>query len=168
MAFVLLHSRFPEIAERETRTLTVLGHTDCGLPPGDYSFLEMFCDEPGCDCRRVFFCVVSAPPQQLEATVAWGWETRDFYAKWMRSEDPEAVADLKGPILNLGSPQSPLAPGILKLTQDELLRDEAFVERVKQHYALFRETVDGRRRRPPLDRTRRNPKRRRGRKRSKS
>ena len=168
MAFVLFHDRLPEAAERETRTITVLGHSDYGLPSGDYSFLEMFCDEAECDCRRVFFYVVSAPHHRLEAVVAWGWETRDFYAKWMRSEDPVTAAELKGPTLNLGSPQSALAPGILKLTEEVLLRDGAFVERVKQHYVLFRGTIDGSRRQALLAHTGRHQKRRRSRKRRKS
>ena len=166
MAFVLFHDRLPEAAERETRTIAVLGDSDYGLPSGDYSFLEMFCDERGCDCRRVFFYVISSP-RHLEAVVAWGWETLDFYAKWTRSEDPLIAAELKGPILNPGSPQSDLAPGILKLTEEVLLRDQAFAERVKQHYVLFRGTVEGSRRRPSVGHTRKNRKKRRNRKRRK-
>lgn len=49
MPYVLFHDQFPEIAERETRTVTGPAESSCGLPPGDYSLLEMFCDEPKCD-----------------------------------------------------------------------------------------------------------------------
>lgn len=34
------------------------------LPPEEYSFIEMFCDEPECDCRRAFFTVISLPAKK--------------------------------------------------------------------------------------------------------
>ena len=142
MPYQLFHDLFPEMAERETRTITVLEDSDLGLAPGDYSFLEMFCNEGGCDCRRVFFYVVSSLRKDVEAVVAWGWETPDFYAKWMKDDDPQVVAELKGPTLNLASPQTPLAPAILDLCRNVLLRDQAYVERVKRHYRGFREKID--------------------------
>jgi hypothetical protein len=88
MPYSSFHSRFPEIAERETRTVTLLELSDFNLPPAHYSFLEMFCDEPGCDCRRAFFSVVSSLQQDIKAVIAWGWEEREFYAKWMGDNDP--------------------------------------------------------------------------------
>ena len=72
MPFRLFHDFFPELAERETRTLTVLPGADLGVPPGEYGLLEMFCDEPGCDCRRVFFSVFSSASKRMDAVVAWG------------------------------------------------------------------------------------------------
>jgi hypothetical protein len=55
MPFQLFHDLFPEMAERETRSVIVPpGSPPSGLPPGQYAFLEMFCNEKGCDCRRVF------------------------------------------------------------------------------------------------------------------
>ena len=139
MAF---HDRFREMAERETRSVTVLPKADIGLPAGDYGFLEMFCDEPGCDCHRVFFYVISSQRRDVEAVIAYGWESREFYARWMRDDDPDIIAALKGPTLNLGSPQSKLAPAILDLFQKVLLRDRAYIERVNEHYRIFREQID--------------------------
>ena len=73
MPFELLHSRLPELAERETRTVTVVIDKPSGLlPPAEYGFLEMFCNEPGCDCRRVFFTVISSLTQEAEAVTAYG------------------------------------------------------------------------------------------------
>jgi hypothetical protein len=143
MPYVLFHDYFPEVAERETRTIFVLGNSEAGLPPGHYSFLEMFCNEPGCDCRRVFFYVVSSLRKDVEAVVAYGWESPNFYARWMKDDNPHVVANLKGPILNLGSPQSTLAPAILEGVRNMLLQDDAYVERVKRHYRTFRDRIDG-------------------------
>ncbi|MCK4735010.1 MAG: hypothetical protein KAT65_21335 [Methanophagales archaeon] len=44
------------------------------------------------------------------AVIAYGWENRKFYADWLGRNDPPAIADLKGPALNLASHQSELAP----------------------------------------------------------
>ena len=85
MPFNMFYSRFPREAVAETRSVILpKGHD--GLPAGAYHFREMFCDEPGCDCRRVFFWVdrssldrpspVSGEP---DAVVAWGWEDVSFY-----------------------------------------------------------------------------------------
>jgi len=142
MPYSLFHSRFPEVAERETRTITVIDPSHFNIPPAHYSFLEMFCDEPGCDCRRVFFSVVSSLQNDIKAVIAWGWEDPCFYVKWMGDNDPHVIKDLMGPVLNLASPQSNLAPAVLKLFEGVLLKDNAYIERVKRHYVMFRETVD--------------------------
>jgi hypothetical protein len=120
----------------------VLDPISFNLPSAQYSFIEMFCDEPGCDCRRVFFTVVSSADNATKAVIAWGWETPAFYRKWLGMGDPDIIRDLKGPVLNLTSPQSNLAPALLKLFQNVLLQDSAYIERVKRHYDMFRATVD--------------------------
>lgn len=116
--------------------------SDVGLPVGNYALLEMFCDEAGCDCRRVFFYVVSSFRNELEAAVAWGWESRDFYRRWMKHGNKNDVDDLIGPVLNLFSPQTELAPAILDLVRDIVLQDAAYVERIKRHYTMFRKKID--------------------------
>ncbi|WP_373499614.1 hypothetical protein [Desulfococcus sp.] len=141
MPYSPFYSRFPEIAKHETRAVTVIGTSSWNLPPASYSFHEMFCDEPGCDCRRVFFCIVSSLRQDIQAVIAWGWEDIKFYAKWMGESDPRIINDLKGPALNLASPQSDLAPALLNLLRKMLLMDTTYTERVKRHYAMFRKTV---------------------------
>ena len=39
--------------------------------------------------------------------------------------DPQVVANLKGPVLNFGSPATALAPALLELTRTVLLQDAA-------------------------------------------
>jgi len=141
MYFQMFHDLFPELAERETRCIIILRETNLGLPPGQYFFHEMFCNERACDCRKVFFTVISSWRKDVEAVVAWGWETPAFYAKWLHDDDPKMGAGFKGPYLNLSSPQTTLSPAILELTRTVLLRDALFVERVKRHYRLFKEKI---------------------------
>ena len=69
MPFVLFHDRFPRVAEEETRTLILQEHSGLDLPTGDYSFLEMFCDEKAWDCRRVLFVVVSSDRPSIQAVI---------------------------------------------------------------------------------------------------
>lgn len=76
MPFEPFHERFPKIAEKETRLVTVFESQDSNLPAAEYSFIEMFCNEPGCDCRRVFYSVVSSVDFNVKAVIAWGWEDR--------------------------------------------------------------------------------------------
>jgi hypothetical protein len=104
MPYVMFHEYFREIAKRETRSFTVFNNIE--LPAGDYGLLEMYCNEPGCDCRRVFFSVISSVTKQVEAVIAFGWESSKFYAEWLGNGDAQIINELKGPILNLGSPQS--------------------------------------------------------------
>jgi len=144
MPFRYLYDVFPVLAERETRTITILENSTVRLPPGEYAFCEMFCDEKGCDCRRVFFTVrASFAPEQIQAVVAWGWEDIDFYNKWMKYGTPADAIELQGPVLNMGSPETRLSDEILKLTKEVLLKDSEYVERVKRHYQMFRFKIEG-------------------------
>ncbi len=142
MPYALFHHAFPEVAAQETRTLTVLDSACFHLPPGQYSFFEMYCDEPGCDCRRVMFSVVSSVQRDVGAVIAYGWESPRFYAKWLGADDPLMIEALRGPVLNLGSPQSALAPALLDMMKKVVMRDQAYLERIKHHYAMFRERIE--------------------------
>jgi hypothetical protein len=139
MPFEPFHERFPEIAARETRTMTVGDSPD--LPADEYGLVEMYCNESGCDCRRVFFTVLARRQQRMVAVIAYGWESLEFYRQWLSFDDPAVVSELKGPVLNLTSPQSEIAPAVLELVR-WVLEDREYVERLKRHYRMFRETVD--------------------------
>jgi hypothetical protein len=143
MPYVPFDEHFRELAEAETRVITVFPGGVDDLPPDAYAFCEMYCNERGCDCRRVFFTVISEGRKRTEAVVAYGWETKAFYAKWMGNADLATLVEMQGPILNPGSPRSPLAPAILRLTEEVLLKDPAYLERIKRHYALFRQKIEG-------------------------
>ena len=48
------HARCPDIAEKETRCVVLPEANEFGLPPGSYSLMESYCNDPSCDCRTVF------------------------------------------------------------------------------------------------------------------
>ena len=103
--------RFPEVAAQETRVITAQGHAL--LPDGEYGLVELFCTEPGCDCRRVMLSIYQLEPQKLLATISYGWESADFYARWFGTDDPNIIREMQGPNLNPDSPVSPLSPILL-------------------------------------------------------
>lgn len=139
MAYAPFVEKFPKVAEKETRSIIV--SSDPELPMGKYILGELYCDEPGCDCRRVFFDVVLDRIQKSVAVIAWGWEDREFYTDWYGENDRQAIDRLKGPTLNLASPQSKLAPRLLEMIK-QVLEDENYVGRIKRHYRLFKEKIE--------------------------
>ena len=138
MPFVPFYEKFPDLAIKETRVLNVFNLP--GLPPDEYGLLELYCDEPGCDCRRVMFNILRPNSKQPDAVVAFGWESDEFYTKWL-GNTPVDVKELQGPVLNLGSHQSRLAPVLLQQVK-LILEDAKYVERLQRHYAMFRATID--------------------------
>ena len=51
------HHLFPDIAKKEMRTAEV--RNDPILPPDSYVFVEFYCVDPDCDCRRVMLNMIS-------------------------------------------------------------------------------------------------------------
>jgi hypothetical protein len=140
---------FPEVAKEETRQITVLNEGG-KLPKGRYLLIELFCTDPGCDCRRVFLNVRHVESEQLMAVIAYGWEDRQYYREWfgegvpgnesLLEERPSMLDELKGPALNTGSPQSEFAPALLEEVES-VLEDDDYVERIKRHYRMFKDAI---------------------------
>ena len=116
--------RFPELAPQETRVL-FLPTPQGGLPAGRFGLLELYCDDPACDCRRVILQVRSeTEPHTILATINYGWESVAFYTKWMHG-DRQAGREIAQASLDPINPQSPLAPDFLRLFQTVVLKDRA-------------------------------------------
>ena len=82
MSMAPFHTRFRDLAAHETRSVTVRGTP--GLPDGEYGFIEFYCDDPGCDCRRVVINVMcSTTGPRIWASINYGWESLYFYERWM-------------------------------------------------------------------------------------
>lgn len=100
----------------------------------------MYCHTPECDCRRVMLQVTSDIDMKPHAVVNFGWESRGFYAEWFGEDRKDVIDDLRGPCLNVLSPQSRYAEEILKVVK-VVLNDKSYVERLKKHYQLFKEII---------------------------
>ena len=153
MSYVPMHELLPDIAMKETRTITVFPGSVFGVPTGDYGLVEMYCNDEDCDCRRVFISVISSVTKDIVAVITFGWEGRAFYSKWLNrgrtvklSEldelDRQAVEAMHGIHLSETTRQSKIAPAVLRMVTECALRDKAYVDRLKRHYKLFRAKVD--------------------------
>ena len=138
MGYVPFFKRFDKLASMETRAFLIPeGHKR--LPPGEYGFIELYCDKPNCDCRRVIFHITrSDNPGRILATVNFGWETAEFYQEWLGS--PDGVEEMVGTSLEPFVPQSDHSKALLDLCKHALL-DPVYLERIKTHYQLFRDSL---------------------------
>lgn len=72
MPMVPFYSEFRDLAFREMHVVGVFGRES--LPAGEYGLLEFYCDERGCDCRRVILHVLrSDTGRQVWASINFGW-----------------------------------------------------------------------------------------------
>ncbi len=128
--------RFPELGRRETRTVHLPDGGD-EIPPGRYAFLELYCDEEGCDCRReLLYVVEESSPGKIWATISFGWDPDAQHAELGDLERLGATAS--GAFLDPLCPQSEYAAEFLHLFEWMITEDPAYKERLKRHYAMFK------------------------------
>jgi hypothetical protein len=150
--------RFPEVGARETRSVKVPEGQD--LPDGEYGFIELYCNETGCDCRRVTILVLRPETgwNKTWATISYGWENLDFYRKWGGAHsDP---VQMQGPELDPINTQTEYSSALLDLFRF-VLESPGYVERLKRHYQMFRDSVERDAQRGSLETNRVEKKRRR-------
>jgi hypothetical protein len=122
----------------ETRVLTLMD-PGFGLPPNEYAFVEFYCADPSCDCRRVILQVWSKDtPGKALATISYGWEDEAFYTDWNYG-DAQMGREMKGPVLELLQPQSNLADKLLHQFKKTIMSDKAYLKRLETHYAFAKE-----------------------------
>ena len=150
--------RFPELAEEETRT--AFFPEDEIVPRGKYAFLELYCEEKGCDCRRVLIYVVEErTPKKVWASINFGWDPHAANAAWAGPAGLDAIPS--GAFLDPINPQSEYAEQFLDFFETMIAHDSAYVERLKRHYALFKESLGPRKRsweKPDPERRAKRPK----------
>ena len=127
--------RCPEIAERETRSISVL--RDEAVPIGDYVLIEYYCGDPRCDCRRVLLQVIEQhQPAAVLASISFGWAPFAYYARVLNSRS--LAKNMTGPSLDPLLPQSEYAEALFELVCMLCLENRDFVQRLQNHYAAFR------------------------------
>lgn len=108
--------------------------------PDEYAFLEFYCDDLDCDCRRVVLRVMARQqPDKVFATINYGWEKESFYRKripW----DPDAPRQIVRGSLDPLNEQSEHAGHLLELFKRFVL-DEPYRLRLRRHSRLFREEL---------------------------
>jgi hypothetical protein len=138
------HSVLPETAQREVRCVhlePVPGTpTETRLSAGEYAFVEFYCEELDCDCRRVFLQVIARHEgDRILASINYGWEKESFYRKRM-PWDADAPREIVQGSLDPINSQSEYSGELLDLFQ-KIVLDEPYRLRLRRHYRLFREEL---------------------------
>jgi len=95
---------------------------------GDYHFVEAYCVEADCDCRRTLIFVVNAEGKPM-AAIDFGFDL---------DEGP-----LAGPFLSDTNKQSAAAGDLLKIFVELINDDPEWLKRMYQHYRLVRRKITG-------------------------
>jgi hypothetical protein len=115
---------------KETRSALVRNHAR--LPDGNYGFLELYCGDPTCDCRRVLIQVLREDSaDRVWATINYGFATLEYYGVWVG--DPSVAVHLAELSLEPTGCQSPFAPALLELFRN-LLDAPEYAARLERHY----------------------------------
>jgi hypothetical protein len=164
MPFVSYASRFPHIGATQYKCVHRM---DGDTIVKSILYAELYCDEAGCDCRRVMVHAYDVPtPLDLPyrsahphkeaeflATLNFGWEPLSFYRAWGRGFSEAEIADLKGPGLQPLAPQTDRAQEALDGFLQCLTVPE-YVARLQRHYTEMRAFVPGESRKARRARTR--------------
>ncbi len=150
------HSLLPELAQREVRCLHLGVSPEWQprqapeLPPDEYAYMELYCEELGCDCRRVFLQVIrKGDRDKVLASIVYGWEKESFYRKRISWDaDAEANRVVRGHLDPINR-RSEFAGHLLDLFKQFVL-DEPYRLRLRRHYRLFKEELARRDGQPPV------------------
>jgi len=123
------HALFDDLAKKETRVLHVPPRET--LPRGAYLFMEAYCTEPNCDCRRVLIQVLHAETKRQVATINYGFEP----AKPPFEDEPQVFLD---PM----NPQSEHSSRLQDAFETLMLTDADYVARLHRHYDMWKRVVD--------------------------
>lgn len=130
---------FPKVSAVETAAL-VLREPMGKAPADEYGFVEFYCADSGCDCRRVFFEVWSkSEPGVVWARINFGWESEAFYLKKLGMA--EMAREVRAGALDPLYPQSERAEDLLKVFQELLISNAEFVGRLGRHYQMFKNSL---------------------------
>ena len=121
------HQIFPDATD-PVMTLTLAKKTGA-IPKGSYGFIECYCTDPGCDCRRVLILVLDLKMKQ-KAAISFGFDQRGV---------------LDGPSLVPSPRKLACAPELLDFFVQALNSGAEWLERIYGQYRAVREKVDGKR-----------------------
>lgn len=126
-------------AGEEMRVISVQNHQR--LPDGAYGLIDSFCADPDCDCRVIYIFVVSESRPGVLASITFGWESLEFYRKWMGVDKvDDVIRNLKGPALMPMAQQTKFSHALLELVALRL-KEHSYVDLLKRHYRQFKDAL---------------------------
>ncbi len=134
--------QFPEIGPKQLRVINL--QMDLGeLPKGEYGFVNLYCEDKKCDCRRTMIYVLAQgaiPGSKPLAIISYGWESKAFYKNWAPHFNDLDIMWFKGPALDPYQYQSKHGAFFLELFK-EALKDSKYKERLIRHYVMFKQKM---------------------------
>ncbi len=145
MIMETFHTLCPEVGSREYWSVE-LPRRRGSLPAGEYGFVELYCNDPGCACRNVHLNVIGGKPARHLATINF-------------SLDPDGFQDLRleRSFLDPLNVQSEHSSVLLEVFRDHLLPTPEFLARLERHLALAKACAGRRRPRERRPRYQRQP-----------
>jgi hypothetical protein len=123
-------------AAHKVRTVTIAQSPE--LPDGEYSFIDTYCTDPMCDCRKTMIQVMHEG--RLVSIINYGWESHEFYRNWMGgSEEDHPMPEMHGASIDITSPDLVSSDGVLALFN--ALLNEIWVAKFKRHYGEVKSAV---------------------------
>lgn len=114
---------------------TVIISDDPRLPDGEYEFVDFYCTDKACDCRKTIIRIFHE--NRCVSIVNYGWENPKFYLKWLKpTKDKKMAQEMSGLSIDFMSPDLVSAEGILVLVKH--LMDEKWLATIKENYRLVR------------------------------
>jgi hypothetical protein len=100
------------------------------LPDGEYSFIDMYCVDPKCDCRKTMIQVMHNG--KLVSVINYGWESATYYENWMGSSAKDnTMPKMHGASIDITSPDLVSRDGMLELFN--ALLNDIWVAKFKLH-----------------------------------
>ena len=101
------------------------------LPDGEYKFVDMYCTDPSCDCRKTMKRVLYNGAHV--STINFGWEPPAFYEGWFGGELKDGgIPPMHGASIDITSPDRVSQDSILGLFK--ALLNEKWVANFKRNY----------------------------------
>ncbi len=111
------------------------------LPDGEYSFIDSYCTDLGCDCRKAMIQVLHNG--KLVSVINYGWESAKFYENWMgNSAKDNSMPKMHGASIDITSPDHISTDGILALFN--ALLNDIWIAKFKRHYDEVKTTMSKR------------------------
>lgn len=127
-----------EIIGQQHQVRTVGLKQNPHLPDGDYTFVDTYCTDASCDCRRTLIQVLHNGVHV--STIGFGWEPPSFYKNWMGvTSDEEYMPQLHGATIDMSSPNKVAAQSMIGFF--EALLDDQWISVFKRNYAAVKKKI---------------------------
>ena len=127
-----------ELLGPECQIRSIVLAADPYLPSGEYAFIDTYCTDNTCDCRKTIIQIFHN--KKLVSIVSFGWENPKFYLRWLKStRNHELAKEMSGVSIDFSSPDVVSSQGILVLINH--LMDENWISKIKENYRLIRTTT---------------------------